>query len=77
MVLDRKVVCIDLYGIEEIYMHYFPKLRDSAFKMANTAKENKLVDLHEAYYKVLDILDNYDTVLLLPSAAKGLLKALC
>jgi hypothetical protein len=34
VVLDGKVVCLDLFGTEVVYKYYFPMLRDSAFRMA-------------------------------------------
>jgi hypothetical protein len=61
VVLDGKVVCLDLFGTEVVYKYYFPMLRDSAFRMAYSGKENKPVDIHEAYYKVLETLDNIET----------------
>jgi hypothetical protein len=59
VILDRKVISIDLFGREEVYRYYFPMLRDSAFRMAHRVKKHKPVDQHEAYYKVLDTLDNF------------------
>jgi hypothetical protein len=35
-------------------------LRDSAFRMAATGKKIKAVDQHEAYFKVLDTIDNVE-----------------
>ena len=60
VILDNKIVCIDIYGTEETYKHYFPKLRDSAFRQAKTGKEARSMDVHEANYKVLDALDRYE-----------------
>jgi hypothetical protein len=61
VVADGRVQCIDIFGTEEVYKYYFPLLRDSAFRMAKTGKNIKSTDLHEAYYKVLDTLDGFDT----------------
>ena len=61
VIYDSKVVCLDLFGTEEVYTHYFPKLRDSAFRMDRTGKDIFPVEINEAYYKVLDTLDNYET----------------
>jgi len=61
VVSDGKVQCIDIFGNEEVYNYYFPLLRDSAFRMAVEGKNVKSPDMHEAYYKVLDTLDNYET----------------
>ena len=60
VILDGKVISIDLFGREEVFIYYFPMLRDSAFRMAHRGKKHKPVDQHEAYYKVMDTLDNYE-----------------
>jgi hypothetical protein len=60
VVLERKVAWIDIFGTEEVYKHYFPKLRDSAFRMVNSGKEIIPVETNEAFFKVLDTLDNYE-----------------
>jgi hypothetical protein len=60
VILDRKVYSIDLFGNEEVFGYYFPMLRDSAFRMAVTGKKKKPVEQPEAYYKVLDALDNFE-----------------
>jgi hypothetical protein len=60
VILDRKVISIDLFGREEVYLYYFPMLRDSAYRMAHQGKKLKPVDQHEAYFKVLDTLDNFE-----------------
>jgi hypothetical protein len=60
VVLDRKVISIDLFGREEVYGYYFPMLRDSAFRMARQDKKYKPLEQSEAFYKVLDTLDNFD-----------------
>ena len=58
VVADGKVQCIDLFGSREVYRYYFPLLRDSAFRTANP--EANPVDMHEAYYRVLETLDNFE-----------------
>jgi hypothetical protein len=60
VILDKKVYSIDLFGNEEVFRYYFPMLRDSAFRMAIRGKRQKPVDQHEACFKVLDTLDNFD-----------------
>jgi len=60
ILLNHKIVCIDIFGSESCYRHYFPKLRDSAFRQATAGGKAKLIDVHEAYFKVLDLLDNYE-----------------
>lgn len=60
VILDHKVLNVDLFGKEDIYKFYFPKLRDSAFRQAIIIEEKNSIDVHEAYFKVLDLLDNYE-----------------
>jgi hypothetical protein len=60
VLIDRKIVCIDIFGTHSIYNHYFPKLRDSAFRQANAGVNKTAIGMHEAYFKVLDLLDNYE-----------------
>jgi hypothetical protein len=60
ILLDRKIVCIDIFGSVSCYNHYFQKLRDSAFRQATAGLKAKSIDVHEAYFKVLDLLDNYE-----------------
>ena len=60
VLIDRKISCVDIFGTEEVYRHYFPKLRDSAFLQAKIRNGEKAVDKHEAFYKVLDLLDRYE-----------------
>jgi hypothetical protein len=60
VILDRKVISADVFGREEVYKYYFPMLRDSAFRMATKGSNDDPVDIHEAYYKVLDTLDNFE-----------------
>lgn len=59
--MDSKVLCADIFGNQEVYRYYFPMLRDSAFRMAKTGKKQKSPDMHEAYYKVAEALDNFET----------------
>lgn len=59
--IDGKVVCIDIFGREDIFQYYFPLLRDSAFSMAKTGQGIKAMDLHEAFYKVLDTMDTHES----------------
>jgi hypothetical protein len=60
VLIDNNVAGIDIFGTEEVYIHYFSKIRDSAFTIAQRGKNIKPVDIHEAYYKVLDTLDKYE-----------------
>lgn len=59
VMLDHNIVCIDIFGTEDSYKHYFPKLRDSAFRQATVNENAKAVDVHEGNYKALDALDRY------------------
>ncbi|MFZ4523653.1 MAG: ARPP-1 family domain-containing protein [Bacteroidales bacterium] len=61
VLIDRKIACVDIFGTEEVYKHYFPKLRDSAFLQAIAGKEKQVMDVHEAFFKVLDLLDRFET----------------
>jgi len=60
VLIDGKVSCIDLFGTEEVFRHYFPKLRDSAFSLSAAGKDVKPVDVHEAYFRVLDAIDTFE-----------------
>jgi hypothetical protein len=60
VILDRKVFSIDLFGSEEVYRYYFNMLRDSAFRMARQVKSQTQPDHHEAYYKVIEALDDFE-----------------
>lgn len=60
IILDRNIVSADLFGSEEAYSHYFSMLRDSAFGMAANGKKVKPVDQHEAFFKALDFIDNFE-----------------
>ena len=61
IILDKKVISADLFGREEVFKYYFPMLRDSAFRMANRGTKDNPVDMHEAYYRVLEALDNFES----------------
>ena len=66
--MDSKVICADLFGTAEVYRYYFPMLRDSAFRMALTGRKQKSPDMHEAYYKVLEALDSFETAVRHPES---------
>jgi hypothetical protein len=57
VILDRKIISVDLFGREDVFSHYFPMLRDSAFRIASKGKKDKHLDQHEAYYRVLEAID--------------------
>lgn len=62
VVIGSKVISADIFGTSEVYMHYFPMLRDSAFRMASAGKDQKSPDMHEACYRVLETLDAFQVV---------------
>jgi hypothetical protein len=59
LIVDGSVSCIDLFGTDESYRHYFPRLRDSAFLRALADKDVE-VDHHEFNFRILDLLDRYE-----------------
>jgi hypothetical protein len=60
VLIDGKPVNIDIFGTEDVYRHYFPKLRNSAFLQARVGNDEKAMDSHEAFFKVLDLLDRFE-----------------
>jgi hypothetical protein len=60
VVADSKVQCIDIFGNAEAYSYYFRMVRDSAFRTARREKQTKAIDMHEAYFKVVDALDSLE-----------------
>lgn len=57
-----QVQCIDIFGNTDVYNHYFPLLRDAAFRMTDPGANTKIPDRHEAFFKVLDLLDGSDNM---------------
>jgi hypothetical protein len=66
VILNRKIISVDLFGREEVFIHYFPMLRDSAFRMAGRGKKDKPLDQHEAYYRVLEAIDESEAANRIP-----------
>jgi hypothetical protein len=60
VLINRKIVCVDVFGTEEIYRYYFPKLRDSTFLQATSGNGEQAMDVHEAAFKVLDLLEHFE-----------------
>lgn len=60
VLIDGKVISADLFGNEESYRYYFPMLRDAAFTLTFPGAKRKQTDLHEAYYKTLEVLDEFN-----------------
>jgi hypothetical protein len=50
VLIDGKVISVDLFGNEESYRYYFPRLRDSAFTLSRTKEQTEQIDMHEAYF---------------------------
>lgn len=57
VISDGKVRCIDIFGTEEVYGYYFPLLRDAAFSKALNADRGGSVDIHEAFFRVIEAFD--------------------
>jgi hypothetical protein len=62
VVMGSKVINADIFGTAGAYRHYFPMLRDSAFRMASAGEKQKSPDMHEAYYRVLESLDSFEAI---------------
>lgn len=60
ILIDGKVISADLFGNEESYMYYFPMLRDAAFSLSHPGAKKKQIDIHEAYYKTMEALDEFN-----------------
>jgi hypothetical protein len=60
VVLNHKVISADVFGNEEVYRYYFPLMRDSAFRAAEFWNTETDLEEDEAFYRVLDFLDNVD-----------------
>lgn len=57
--MGSKVICSDIFGNREVFRYYFPMLRDAAFRMAQTGERQKSPDMHEAYYRVQESVDDF------------------
>lgn len=57
--IDSKVLCADIFGNREVFRYYFPMLRDSAFRIAQTGSKQKTPDMHEAFYRVQESVDDF------------------
>jgi hypothetical protein len=60
VLIDGKVISADLFGNEESYRYYFPMLRDAVFTLSLPGAKKKQIDLHEAYYKTLEVFDEFN-----------------
>jgi hypothetical protein len=60
VIIGGKVISADLFGNEESYRYYFPMLRDAAFTLSRPGADKKQIDMHEAYFKTLEALDEFD-----------------
>lgn len=60
VLIDGKVISVDLFGNEESYRYYFPMLRDAAFTLSRTSEQKEQPDMHEAYFKALAAIDEFN-----------------
>ncbi|MBE0674967.1 MAG: hypothetical protein IH591_09930 [Bacteroidales bacterium] len=60
VIIDGKVISVDLFGNEESYRYYFPMLRDAAFTLSLHGAKQKQIDDHEAYFKTLEAIDGFN-----------------
>jgi len=56
VMVDGQVASVDIFGNEACFRHYFPLLRDAAFRL-HTASSKDPVGQHEAYYKAAEAVD--------------------
>ncbi len=47
-------------GNEDPYRYYFPMLRDAAFTLSRPGADKKQIGMHEAYFKTLEVLDEFN-----------------
>ena len=59
VLIDGKVISVDLFGNEETYRYYFPMLRDAAFTLSRTGEQEEPADMHESYFKALAAIDEF------------------
>ncbi len=60
VIFGNQLSCIDIFGTDEVFRYYFPKLKEAAFLKARTGKEAVAMDPHEAKFRVLDHLDHFE-----------------
>jgi len=60
VLIDGNVISVDLFGNEESYRNYFPMLRDAAFTLSRTGEHKEQTDMHEAYFKALAAIDEFN-----------------
>jgi hypothetical protein len=60
VIFGRQISCIDIFGTEEVFRYYFPKLKQAAFLKAQTGQEAAAIDPHEAKYRVLEQIDKFE-----------------
>jgi hypothetical protein len=60
VIIDGKVISADLFGNEESFKYYFPMLRDAAFALSRPGAEKDQCDMHEAYFKALAAIDDFN-----------------
>jgi hypothetical protein len=60
VILDGKVISADIFGNVESYKYYFPMLRDAAFSLSRPGAGKDQCDIHEAYFKALAAIDDFN-----------------
>lgn len=61
---DNILLGIDIFNKKDIYKEYFPKiLKGIAMEVFNNKKEEKYFDKKNAFEKVLNFFDDYDTII--------------
>jgi len=60
VLINGKVISADLFGNEESYRYYFPMLRDAAFTLFYPGTKKEQIDIHEAYYRTMEVLDEFN-----------------
>lgn len=60
VLIDGKVISVDLFGNEESYRYYFPMLRDAAFTLSRISEQMEPADMHESYFKALAAIDDFN-----------------
>ena len=60
VILGGKVISADIFGNEESFRYYFPMLRDAAFTLSRPGDEKDQPDMHEAYFRALAAIDDFN-----------------
>jgi hypothetical protein len=60
VILGGKVISADIFGNEESYKFYFPMLRDAAFTLSRHGAKKEQIEMHEAYFRALEAIDEFN-----------------